>query len=126
IFLSLQELIGFVEQQFSQYINLANYVPYHHRIQLAPNMLGQITTVQKALKQSDIDQTLQGILSVYFAKIKVLPHQNTNYLELQKHQQLLKGLEKIVNEDDLSEEKLIKVLISLNFNSDAFVEWFTK
>ncbi len=124
IFLSLQELSSFIEQQFSQYLNLTSSVPFHHRVQIASNISGQLTTVQKALEQSDIDQTLQGILSVFFAKIKALPHEKASYLQLQRYQQLLQGLEKIVNEDYLSEEKLVHVLLSLNYNSDGFVEWF--
>ncbi|MDF9799086.1 hypothetical protein OKW21_004349 [Catalinimonas alkaloidigena] len=124
IFLGLQELIGFIEKQFAQYIDIHAAVPYHDHIQILNHLSGQLNTVQNALAQSEVDPSLHGILSGFFVKIKGLAHQKASYLQLRKYQQLLQGLEKIVNERHFNEEELTTVLISHNFDDESFVGWF--
>jgi len=66
LFLSLQGLIGFIEQQFSQYLNLAKIVPYHDASPSDEKIKTTLSVAQLAL------------LVRLFMEVGIFPKQNQN------------------------------------------------
>ncbi len=66
IFLSLQGLIGFIEQQFSQYLNLANTAPYH-----------DVSPSEEKIKTS-LSVAQLALLVRLFREVDIFPDQNQN------------------------------------------------
>ena len=129
IFMNLEELIGFVEQQFTQYLDTTAPVPYRHRVVQAAQLLQTLSSVEPVLSRwsASEDWAASGLLSVLqelFNRIRQLPTDPANYLQLRYYQKLLQGLETWVGQEDASEESLLTLLFHLNFNSTGLLHWF--
>lgn len=126
IFISLESLTTYLQQQFAVYLDSTAPVAYRDRIIHAFRMRQQLETIQPALEQSGINSSLQAVLSEPFQRIQSLPQQEVTHLSLGYLQKLLQGVEALAQENALNQERLIALLLVLNFNSSAFINWFTE
>ena len=126
IFISLESLTTFLQQQFAVYLDTTAPVAYRDRVIHAFRMRQQLETIQPALEQSGINPSLQAVLSKPFQRIQALPQQEVTHLSLGYLQKLLQGLENLIQADTVNQEHLIALLFVLNFNSSAFIDWFTQ
>lgn len=139
VYYSLEELIEFIEQQFTQYLDTRAPVPYRHRVLQSSRLTQQLAVLQPALSNAEISSDLLAVLDEPFGQIQQLATQATTYVQLRYFRQLLQGLTNwsqraasTVNavpvghdqQQGGDEESLLALLFHLNFNSTALLEWF--
>lgn len=121
IFLSLEELIDYLEQQFAQYLDDAAPLPYHHQVAYASRLVEQLQALQSTLHDSPISFELIALLEEAFGHIAQLPTRKATYAQLSYYRRLLQA---IAEQEILTDESVNAALFRINFNSPAFVAWF--
>ena len=125
LFLSLEELTDYVEQQFAQYLDAEAPVPYHHQVVYGSRLSQPLPALQASLLDSAIDSELTAIVEEVLDSIRQLPAPKATHPQLRYYQTLIQTLETFVEQDDLNSESLTAALFRINFNHPAFVTWFT-
>ena len=125
IFLSLEELTDYVEQQFSQYLDATAPVPYHYQVVYASRLVPQLSALLTSLSHAVLDTQLIAVLEETIEGLRQLPAPKATHSQLRYYHQLIQTLETLA-EDNLSSESLTTALFRINFNHPAFVRWFTE
>ena len=125
IFLSLEELTDYLEQQFGQYLDAEAPVPYHHQVVYSSRLSQPLPALQASLLDSAIDSELTAIVEEILDSIRQLPAPKATHPQLRYYQTLIQTLETFVEQDDLNSESLTATLFRINFNHPAFVTWST-
>ena len=92
VYYSLEELIGFIEEQFTQYLNTQAPVPYRHRVLQASHLSQQLATLRLSLSEAAVAPGLLAVLDEPFEQIQQLSTQTATYVQLRYFRQLLQGL----------------------------------
>ena len=126
IFMSLEQLISYVEEHFLQYLDTTAPAPYRRRVLQFASLTKQLDTLESFLQQSSIETALLKVLEEPFEQIRQLHQREVSYRQLHYYQKLLQALEALVAEQPtLTEELVVALLFRLNFNSPAFLQWLT-
>ena len=124
IFLSLEELIDYLEQQFVRYLDPAAPVPHHHQVVYASRLVPQWQTLEAKLRTLPISEALVALLQEAFVAVQQLPARQATPEPLRYYGQLLQSLEAFAAQDKPTEEALVAALFRINFNYLGFVTWF--
>ena len=125
IFLSLEELMDFLQQQLAQYLDTEAPLPYHHQVVYASRLVQQLQMVQEKLQTLPISEALVALLQEAFVAVQQLPARQATQEPLRYYGQLLQTLEAFAAQDKPTEEALVAALFRINFNYLGFVAWFT-
>ena len=126
IFMSLEQLISYVEEHFLQYLDTTAPAPYRRRVLQFASLTKQLDTLESFLQQSSVEGALLAVLDEPFEQIRQLHQREVSYRQLHYYQKLLQALEGLVKyQPTLTEELVVALLFRLNFNSPAFLQWLT-
>ena len=120
---SLEELLDFLQQQFTQYLDAETLAPYHRQTVSASQLSQRLASVLEKLKSLAIDGELLKLLEEAFASLPSLPTPPVKRGSLDYYHRLLQALEVFVAQASPTEEALVTALLRINFNHLAFTTW---
>ena len=124
IFMSLEQLISYVEEHFLQYLDTTAPAPYRRRVLQFASLTKQLDILQLALQQSSVEAALLKVLEEPFEQIRQLHQREVSYRQLHYYQKLLQALEGLVKDQPTPTDELVAALLfRLNFNDAAFLQW---
>lgn len=126
----LNELLSFIESRFVRYIDIKERVSIMHLSMVGKNLSQRIGKIEPELKRLIEDnQLIEIVLNDFYAIIN-LPTENPliTFQEIEYKKDLLSALEHFVNRDFENDGyiALNEILILKNFNSQAYIAYFTK
>lgn len=126
---SLDELLGFVENRFHEYLSLDERVPAAYLAQVKREMLDRLELLRQELfvrvdNRSLTDIVLQSVHYFIYDSEK----RPISFREVFYKKDLLGGLEKISQEQDQTSlhSAVVELLVYLNFNSRSFMNYYTQ
>jgi hypothetical protein len=126
IFLSIEELILFIEQKFVQYLDMHGYISYHNSLISKTELLKKYNAIQAALLQSSSSEDLLSVLHEAFLKFESIKPAQITYLELMYLKKLLEELETVTKKEKVNDFQIASALYQLNFNSPAFLAYIMR
>jgi len=126
---SLDELLGFVENRFHEYLSLDERVPAAYLAQVKREMLERLELLRQELFVRVDNRALTDMVSQslhYF--IYDSEKRPISFREVFYKKDLLSGLEKISQQDDQQtlHRAVVELLVYLNFNSRSFMNYYTQ
>ena len=122
ILLNVEELIDYLEQHFGQYLDDDGPLPNHHQTAYASRLTQLWRTLRVRLSGATLSTELVTLLEEAFNEVTQLPTQKTTYTQLSYLHKLLQALGE---QESVTDEVVSTVLCRINFNSQAFFNWFT-
>ncbi|GGN06472.1 hypothetical protein GCM10010967_47170 [Dyadobacter beijingensis] len=126
---SLDELLGFVENRFHEYLSLDERAPAAYLSQVKREMLDRLELLRQELfvrvdNRTLTDIVLQSLNSFIYDSEK----RPISFREVFYKKELLAGLEKISQEQDQTtlHGAVVELLVYLNFNSRSFMNYYTQ
>ncbi len=126
---SLDELLGFVENRFHEYLSLDERVPAAYLAQVKREMLDRLELLrQEFFVRVDnrvlTDMVLQSLHYFIYDSEK----RPISFREVFYKKDLLSGLEKISQQEDQQtlHQAVVELLVYLNFNSRSFMNYYTQ
>jgi len=126
---SLDELLGFVENRFHEYLSLDERVPAAYLAQVKREMLDRLELLRQELFVRVDNRALTDMVSQslhYF--IYDSEKRPISFREVFYKKDLLAGLEKISQQEDQQtlHRAVVELLVYLNFNSRSFMNYYTQ
>jgi hypothetical protein len=126
---SLDELLGFVENRFHEYLSLDERVPAAYLAQVKREMLERLELLRQELfvrvdNRALTDMVLQSLHYFIYDSEK----RPISFREVFYKKDLLSGLEKISQQEDQQtlHRAVVELLVYLNFNSRSFMNYYTQ
>lgn len=126
---SLDELLGFVENRFHEYLSLDERVPAAYLAQVKREMLDRLDLLRQELFVRVDNRALTDMVSQslhYF--IYDSEKRPISFREVFYKKDLLAGLEKISQQEDQQtlHRAVVELLVYLNFNTRSFMNYYTQ
>lgn len=126
---SISELLSFIEERFSAYISLDDRVPLAYLMQTKEELRARVEDLKVDLVEAVGNKDLTSILlhSLY-GFTNETPKRQVTFREVFYKKDLVTEIEKINNlaEESRKHDALIDCLVCLNFNSRAFMNYYTQ
>lgn len=126
IYVSLEDLLIFIENNYTKYLDSDVPVIYRHRITESFKITEKLMFVLGLFQSGVISTDLTNTILKPLERLKILRQDNTiTYKSLIYKKHLLNECYNEFNNSELSEPRLVTVLINSNFNCIAFFNYVT-
>ncbi len=127
LYTGLESIQSYLETHFTSYINTSLLLPYNKRLLSAAGLTKTAQSVYTHLVKSPVDTTLRRLLEIPLKKmLSVVVEEQWSYEDLFYHKKLLITLEQAFKgQPALSEESVLDILFTMNYNSLDFFDYLT-
>lgn len=121
---TLDELLSFVENRFSQYLSLDERVPITYMIVSKKELMLKLSTLQELQLELEQDRSTIGIVTNELSNSIQSSNEKASFRQIMYNRLLLKRLSEAYYNDDpnCTFSTLDKILIEMNFNCKKFVD----
>ena len=124
IFKNIEKMLRFMESSFFHLIDLTSHIPHKSNLYFSYELLEKKELIKKVLTNSKIHPDLcAAILTPLYQATHPTLIQRITYTELNYFQCFSSRLAEHCSADEVSERGLFKLLLELNFNSPALIEF---
>jgi hypothetical protein len=122
IYDKLEKLQLFIEEDYSDYLNLNSRAPYRSLVKQKKAIALKVKMVRKSLLSVGLHNDLLIIVLEPLTNSKL---ENVTYNQFNYYNQFISGLHQLLNDNNMnfSEESIISFLVEINHNSKTFFEF---
>ncbi len=124
----LEELLCFVERQYSDFMGLDERVPMNHLVNTRQDLALKLDWLKEGLFQRISDKRLTGLVFTTLYDFVSTDTRPVTFREMIYKKELVRSLEEISTETEESRlyEALVELLVYRNFNKKGFVNYLTE
>lgn len=127
---AINELLDFIEHRFGEYIDLDSWVPTAHLAGIKESIAERLEKLKPWLDAVAVGTPLAPLVLDAFSTFTDEHHKKrrATFREVFYKKELIDQLEKLASsshKEELSPDRLIQMLVFMNFNSRHFVDYYT-